>query len=185
MIFGRLEDIGRPFLAQLIECRKRIGQLVLQGLTPSGGFSQLHVAMTDIFGKRRRLAHATAIGLAIRSLCLLPRRLELGEPLLQLRPRRTLLLESRVQGFLARVRLLEGLLGTLLGPGGRHHFGVARLLLAWFLGVLGIDRFYLGHTGLGVAKLLTCGGLGIWALIDLILIAVGSVKDVHGLPLRR
>lgn len=37
-------------------------------------------------------------------------------------------------------------------------------------GTLGIDRFMIGDTGLGVAKLLTCGGIGIWALVDLFLI---------------
>ncbi len=41
------------------------------------------------------------------------------------------------------------------------------ILLAWFLGGLGVDRFYLGQTGSGVAKFLTCGGFGIWWLIDL------------------
>lgn len=59
------------------------------------------------------------------------------------------------------------------------------VLLSWFVGTLGIDRFYLGYTGLGIAKLLTLGGCGVWALIDAILITVGSVNDAQGRPLRR
>jgi len=57
------------------------------------------------------------------------------------------------------------------------------LLLSFFLGTLGVDRFYLGQTGLGVAKLLTIGGCGIWALIDFILIAMKKLKDAQGLRL--
>jgi TM2 domain-containing membrane protein YozV len=59
------------------------------------------------------------------------------------------------------------------------------VLLSWFVGTLGIDRFYLGYTGIGIAKLLTFGGCGVWALIDAILITVGRVKDAQGRPLRR
>ena len=59
------------------------------------------------------------------------------------------------------------------------------LLLSGFLGTLGIDRFYLGHIGLGILKLVTCGGFGIWWIIDLVMIATGSLKDSKGLPLRR
>lgn len=44
------------------------------------------------------------------------------------------------------------------------------LIVSFLGGGLGIDRFMIGDTGLGIAKLLTCGGLGIWALIDLFLI---------------
>lgn len=44
------------------------------------------------------------------------------------------------------------------------------IILSVLCGGLGIDRFYIGDTGLGVGKLLTCGGGGIWALIDIFLI---------------
>ncbi len=54
------------------------------------------------------------------------------------------------------------------------------LLLSIFLGGLGVDRFYLGSIGLGIAKLLTCGGLWIWYIIDIILIATGKMKDGQG-----
>lgn len=59
------------------------------------------------------------------------------------------------------------------------------LLLSIFLGELGIDRFYLGKIGTGILKLITAGGFGIWWLIDLILIATGSMKDAHGRSLSR
>ena len=57
---------------------------------------------------------------------------------------------------------------------------VTALLLSLFLGGLGIDRFYLGYTGLGIAKLLTLGGFGIWALIDFITIAMRKVTAANG-----
>jgi TM2 domain-containing membrane protein YozV len=59
---------------------------------------------------------------------------------------------------------------------------VTALLLSFFLGGLGVDRFYLGYTGLGVVKLLTLGGLGIWALIDFIMIALRKVTSADGQP---
>lgn len=52
------------------------------------------------------------------------------------------------------------------------------LIIAWFGGSLGIDRFMLGQTGLGVAKLLTCGGCGIWSLIDLFT-ACGRTREYN------
>ncbi len=68
------------------------------------------------------------------------------------------------------------------GPTAPKSFTTA-LLLSFFLGGLGIDRFYLGYTGLGVAKLLTVGGCGIWALIDFIMIAMRKVPAADGSPL--
>jgi len=62
---------------------------------------------------------------------------------------------------------------------------LAALLLSIFLGQLGVDRFYLGYIGLGVLKLLTAGGCGIWWLIDVILIATDGLKDPKGRPLRK
>ncbi len=56
------------------------------------------------------------------------------------------------------------------------------LLLAIFVGKFGVDRFYTGHIGLGLLKLFTCGGFGIWWMIDIIL-AVGSYRDSDGLLL--
>jgi TM2 domain-containing membrane protein YozV len=53
-------------------------------------------------------------------------------------------------------------------------------LLSWFGGLLGLDRFYLGQTGLGIAKLLTFGGCGLWALYDLMMIGMGKMKDAQG-----
>ena len=44
------------------------------------------------------------------------------------------------------------------------------LVLSLLTGQLGIDRFFIGDTGLGIGKLITCGGLGIWTIIDWFLI---------------
>lgn len=59
------------------------------------------------------------------------------------------------------------------------------LLLSVLVGGLGVDRFYLGYVGLGVLKLITLGGCGIWALVDLIMIAMNKIPDAQGRPLKR
>ena len=60
---------------------------------------------------------------------------------------------------------------------------VTTIVLSVFVGLLGVDRFYLGYVGLGILKLLTWGGCGVWALVDLILIAMRKLPDADGRPL--
>ena len=57
------------------------------------------------------------------------------------------------------------------------------LILAILVGGLGIDRFYSGSILLGVLKLVTLGGFGLWWLIDLIMLVTGSYKDGNGNPI--
>jgi TM2 domain-containing membrane protein YozV len=56
-------------------------------------------------------------------------------------------------------------------------------VLQLFLGGFGAGRWYTGHTGLALAQLFTCGGLGIWALVDGIMMLTGKVTDPDGRPL--
>lgn len=59
------------------------------------------------------------------------------------------------------------------------------LLLAIFIGNLGIHRFYVGKNGTGILMLLTLGGCGIWTIIDIVMIATGSFTDAAGQPLKK
>lgn len=58
------------------------------------------------------------------------------------------------------------------------------LIVSILAGNLGIDRFMIGDTGLGVGKLLTCGGLGIWAIIDWFMI-MGATREKNMLKLQQ
>ncbi|MEK9651569.1 MAG: TM2 domain-containing protein [Poseidonia sp.] len=60
---------------------------------------------------------------------------------------------------------------------------IVTLVIAVVLGGLGIDRFYAGSIGLGVLKLITFGGFGLWWLIDIILLVTGNYKDGNGLTI--
>jgi hypothetical protein len=57
-------------------------------------------------------------------------------------------------------------------------------LLQIFVGAFGTGRWYTGSYGIATAQLLTCGGCGVWSLIDGILMLIGRVDDAQGRPLR-
>ncbi|MEE1833913.1 TM2 domain-containing protein [Streptomyces sp. NBC_00487] len=73
-------------------------------------------------------------------------------------------------------------------PQGRPYSDKSKIVagvLQLFLGTLGIGRFYVGSVGVGVAQLLTCGGLGFWSLIDGILFLTSNDRtDSQGRVLR-
>lgn len=74
-----------------------------------------------------------------------------------------------------------GLPGAMTAGGEKSW--LTTLLLAFFLGYLGVHRFYTGHTLLGVLQLVTCGGFGIWTWVDIILILMNKYTDAQGRPL--
>ena len=62
----------------------------------------------------------------------------------------------------------------------KNWVAVLLLGLLGIFGIAGIDRFYTGSILLGVLKLITFGGLGLWTIIDVILVVTGSYKDGNG-----
>lgn len=60
----------------------------------------------------------------------------------------------------------------------RHFLAVFFLSFMW--GMFGVDRFYMGFIGTGILKLITLGGLGIWTLVDFVMICSGSMRDKQG-----
>ena len=58
-------------------------------------------------------------------------------------------------------------------------------LLTFFVGVLGVHRFYVGKIGTGFLMLLTLGGLGVWFLVDLILVVTGQFTNKEGQKIPR
>jgi TM2 domain-containing membrane protein YozV len=67
---------------------------------------------------------------------------------------------------------------TTKGGGGKSQIVAA--ILCFFLGWLGIHRFYLGYTWQGIVQLLTGGGLGLWTLIDFVRILIGDLEPKGG-----
>ena len=73
--------------------------------------------------------------------------------------------------------------GDVPYAGGPGKSFMTTWILSLLLGNLGVDRFYLGKVGTGIAKLLTAGGFGIWSIVDLIIILTGNARDKDGRPL--
>jgi len=69
--------------------------------------------------------------------------------------------------------------GKVVDPSTQRHF-LAAFFFSFIFGVFGVDRFYLGKYWTGILKLLTFGGIGIWALIDLNVIISGGMRDKQG-----
>ena len=61
---------------------------------------------------------------------------------------------------------------------------VPTVMLCFFLGALGVHRFYVGKIGTGIVQLLTLGGLGIWALVDFIMVVTGNFKDSQRMTIK-
>lgn len=69
---------------------------------------------------------------------------------------------------------------TAGGPGESDKLRFPAFMLALIFGVFGAHRFYVGKTGSAIAQLCTLGGLGIWAMVDAIIIASGGFTDGNG-----
>ncbi|MFG1710107.1 TM2 domain-containing protein [Nonomuraea sp. M3C6] len=62
---------------------------------------------------------------------------------------------------------------------------IVAVLLCFFLGVIGVHRFYVGKIGTGILMIVTFGGFGVWVLIDFIMILIGKFTDKQGQPLAK
>ena len=74
--------------------------------------------------------------------------------------------------------------GDTAPPVGDKGF-VPAILLCFFLGALGLHRFYVGKIGTGILMILTLGGFGIWMIIDFVMIVIGKFTDKEGRALIR
>ena len=83
-------------------------------------------------------------------------------------------------GQVLKLKELQKVVKKTNKPAEEGKSQLVALLLAIFLGGLGIHRFYLGYTKYGIIQLLTAGGCGIWYLIDIINIATGKLGPKDG-----
>ncbi len=83
-------------------------------------------------------------------------------------------------GQVLKLKALQKVVKKTNKPAAEGKSQLVALILVILVGVLGIHRFYLGYTSYGIIQLLTAGGCGIWALIDLINIATGKLGPKDG-----
>lgn len=83
-------------------------------------------------------------------------------------------------GQVLKLKALQKVVKKTNKPAAEGKSQMVALILVILVGVLGIHRFYLGYTNYGIIQLLTAGGCGIWALIDLINIATGKLGPKDG-----
>lgn len=72
---------------------------------------------------------------------------------------------------------------ALEGPSHRKVTPATLMALLGFVGFAGMHRFYAGKKGTGLLMLLTVGGLGVWTIVDLLMLLFGSFRDKEGRPL--
>ena len=82
--------------------------------------------------------------------------------------------------YVFRYLITQGVSGNMSTERVSEKNFVSTLILCVLLGGLGVHRFYVGKVGTGIFMLLTLGGLGIWALVDLIRIAIQKFEDGDG-----
>jgi TM2 domain-containing membrane protein YozV len=97
------------------------------------------------------------------------------------RPSGPLAIDSKAEKIVVEPQVLMDKI-FIPRPEKQRHF-IAAFLFSFYFGILGADRFYLGKIFTGLLKLLTFGGLTIWAMVDLQLIVSGVMKDRWGNPL--
>lgn len=84
---------------------------------------------------------------------------------------------AKVQNFVTnKIQVAKAIITGKSGPKSQ----IIAIVLCLVVGVLGIHRFYLGYTGIGIIQLLTGGVFGIWTLIDLIMLITGDLQPKDG-----
>lgn len=83
----------------------------------------------------------------------------------------------------ANNNLLDVVVENAIRPKAEGYDWFITLLLCFFVGFLGVHRFYTGNMLFGVGQLLTFGGCGLWTMVDFALILMNTYKDGNGRPL--